>query len=208
MLRGASTAAAPPPGVNVDASSYGSGPPSPASGGVGIKRRGKAGSSSAPMELEDTGNYYDGPLPPSPGVGAVAAQIMRSMLQQTALAQQAAHYAVTEAHIAGILHAHHSEAQKRIIPEEIKPVHHNTLQSILKKVRVVQPVTSAPPTVIAQVVNVDLANAEGAARAHARSGGDASTFLGRLIDHTTSAGSAASGVFSKTKWQESLHGLR
>ena len=76
------------------------------------------------------------------------------MLQQTALAQPAAHHAVTEAHIAGILHAQRTEAQKMIIPEEIRPVHHNTIKSILKKVRVVQPVTPAPPTAIEQVVNV------------------------------------------------------
>ena len=55
-----------------------------------------------------------------------------------------------------------------IIPEDVKPVHHNTFKSILKKVRVAQPVT-AQPTPIEQVMNVDLANAEGAARAHARS---------------------------------------
>ena len=88
---------------------------------------------------------------------------------------------MTEAHIAGILHAQRTEAQEMIIPEEIRPVHHNTLQSMLKKNRVVQPVTpviaGAPPTAIEQIVNVDLSKAEGAARAHARSGGDASTLI-------------------------------
>ena len=36
-------------------------------------------------------------------------------------------------------------------------------------------------------MNVDLASAEGAAVAHARSSGDIGTLMGRLIDHTTSA---------------------
>ena len=160
------------------------------------------------MELEDR-TYYDGPSPPPPGAGAVAAQIMTSMLQQTALAQQEAHYAVAEVHIAGILQAHHSEAQKRTIPEEIRPVHHNTLESMLKKVKAVQPVTPAiaAPTAMEQVMNVDLSNAEGAARAHARSGGDASTLIGRLIDHTTSARSAASGVLKTWGKRGSWHPL-
>ena len=40
-------------------------------------------------------------------------------------------------------------------------------------------------------MNVDIANAEGAAVAHARAGGDMSTLVGRLLDH---GASAASGV--------------
>ena len=106
---------------------------------------------------------------------------------------------MSEAHIARILHAQRTEAQKMGIPEAIRPVHHNTITSILKKSRVVQPVTPAPPTAIEQVVNVDLSNAEGAAIAHARSGGDGSTLIERLIDHTAPARSAASGVLEKIR---------
>ena len=201
------------PGASIDAPSYGGGqpPPAPGAGGVGIKRGGRATSSSGPMEVSDS-YYYGGP-PPPPSAGAVAAQIATSMLQQTAMVQHAAQCSMTDAQIAGILHAHRTEAQKRIIPEEIQPVHHNTLKPILKKVRVVQPVTHAPPPPIVQVMNVDFANAGGAAIAHARSGGDASTFMGRLLDQTTSARTAASGVLrklvSKPSWppplQPSLH---
>ena len=56
------------------------------------------------MDVDDS-YYYDGPSPPPPGTGAIAAQIMTGMLQQTAMAQEAARYAVTEAYIARILHA-------------------------------------------------------------------------------------------------------
>ena len=152
VLRGTgSSAGAPPPGMNVDASSYGSGPPPQAPGCVGIKRRaGKASSSTDPLEVDDS-YYYDGPSPAPPGVGAIAAQVMTGVLQQTAQAQEAARYAVTEAHIARILHAQRTEAQKRVIREEIRPVHHNMLQSMIKKVRVVQPAAPAPPTAIDQI---------------------------------------------------------
>ena len=110
------------------------------------------------------------------------------------MAQQAAQWAPSEAQVAHIMRAHGTEAQKMIIPEAIRPVHHNTLQSMLKKTRAIEPVTHPPPTAIEQGAMADLSNAEGAARAHARSRGDASTLIGRLIDHTT-ARSAASGVF-------------
>ena len=127
-----------------------------------------------------------------PGAGELAAQIATSMLQQSAMAQHVAQYAMSEAHIAGLLHAQLTEAQKMIIPEETRPVHRNTLKSILKKVRVVQPITPAPPTPFEQVMNADLANEEEAAVTHARNGGDVSTLVGRLIERTISASSAAS----------------
>jgi len=95
------------------------------------------------MELEDM-SYYDGPSPPLPGAGAIAAQIMTGILQQTALAQQAAQCALSEAQVAHIMRAHQTEAQKKVIPETVRPVHHNTLQSMLKKPRAVQPVTPRP----------------------------------------------------------------
>ena len=119
---------------------------------------------------------------------------MTSMLQQAERDQQAARYALSEAHIARILQAQSTEAQRMVVPEAIRPVHHNTITSILKKTRVVQPVTPAAPTAIDQIANVDLSNAEGAARAHARAGGDASTLLEKLIDTTAPARTAASKV--------------
>ena len=146
VLKGTGSSGAAPPGMNVDASSHGGGPPPPApgAGGAGIKRGSRASSSSAPMEVDSS--YYCGGPPRPRSAGAIAAQIATSMLQQAALAQHATQYAMTEAHIAGILHAHHTEEQKRIIAEEIQPVHHNTLKSILKKSRVVQAVAPAPPS--------------------------------------------------------------
>ena len=161
MLRGTGVA---PTGMNVDASSYGGPPPPPASGSVRVKR-GKPGSSNAPMELEDM-SYYDGPSPPPPppppppGAGEIAARFMTGILQQTAMAQQSAQWAFSEAQVAHIMRAHGTEAQKMIIPEAIRPVHHNTLQSMLKKTRAVQPVTPPVPNAIDQVANVDLASAE------------------------------------------------
>ena len=110
------------------------------------------------------------------------------------MAQEAARYALTEAHIARILHAQRTEAQRMVIPEAIGPVHHDTITSILKKTRAVQPVTPAPPAPIDQIANVDLSTAEGAAIAHARAGGDASTLLEKLIDTTAPARTAASKV--------------
>ena len=95
------------------------------------------------------------------------------------------------------MRAHSNEAQKMVIPEAMRPAHHNTLQSMLKKTRAVQPVTPPPPTAIEQVANVDLASAEGAAIAHARSGGDASTLTGRIIDHGSTVRSAASNILKK-----------
>ena len=88
------------------------------------------------------------------------------------MAQQAAQWALSEAQVAPIMRAHGTEAQKMIIPEAVRPVHHNTLHSMLKKTRATQPVTPHLPTAIEQIMNVDLAAAEGAARAHARSGGE------------------------------------
>ena len=77
------------------------------------------------------------------------------------------------------------------IPEEIRPVHHTSMKTILKKTRASPPITPAPTTPLEKRMNVDLASAEGAAIAHARSGGDIGTRMGRSIDHTTSA---ATGV--------------
>ena len=77
------------------------------------------------------------------------------------MAQEAARYALTEAHIARILQAQHTEAQKMVIPEAIRPVHHHTITFILKKTGVVQPVTPAPPTATDQIAIVDLSNAKG-----------------------------------------------
>ena len=148
------------------------------------------------MEVDDS-YYYYGPSPPPPGAGAVAAQVMTSVLQQTAMAQEAARYALNEAHIARILQAQHTEAQRMVIPEAIRQVHHNTITSILKKTRAAQPVTPAPPAAIDQIANVDLSNSDGAAIAHARAGGDASTLLERIIDTTAPARSAASKVLRK-----------
>ena len=162
-------------------SSYGGGgpPPPAAGGGVGIKRQaGRAGSSTDPMEMEvDESSFYGGPPPPPPGAGAIAPQILTGILQQSARDQEAARYALSEAHIARILQAKSAEAQRMVVPEAIRPVHHNTVTAILKKTRVAQPVTPAAPIAIDQIANVDLSNAEGAARAHARAGGDASTLL-------------------------------
>ena len=104
---------------------------------------------------------------------------------------------VNEAQVAHVMRAHETEAQKMIIPEAIRPVHHNTRQSMLKKTRAVQPATPPTPTVIDQIMNVDLASAEGAARAHARSGGDASTLMGRIIDHGSTVRSTASNILKK-----------
>ena len=82
-----------------------------------------------------------------------------------------------------------------VVPEAIRPVHHNTITSILKKTRgVAQPVTPAAPTAIDQLANVELSNAEGAARAHARAGGDASTLLEKIIDTAAPVRTAASKV--------------
>ena len=137
------------------------------------------------MEMEvDESSFYGGPPPPPPGAGAIAAQIMTSMLQQAERDQEAARYALSEAHIARILQAQSTEAQRMVVPEAIRPVTHNTIKSILKKTRgVAQPVTPAAPTAIDQIANVDLSNAEGAARAHARAGGDASTLLEKTNRH-------------------------
>ena len=49
------------------------------------------------------------------------------------MAQKAARYAVNEAHLARALQAHSAEAQRMVIPEAIRPVHNNTIKSILKK---------------------------------------------------------------------------
>jgi hypothetical protein len=68
---------------------------------------------------------------------------------------------------------------------------------MLKKPREIQPATPPPPTAIGQIMNADKAAAEGAARAHARSGGDASTLIGRIIDHGTTVKSAASNILKK-----------
>ena len=116
-------------------------------------------------------SFYGGPPPPPPGAGAIAAQLLTSILQQTARDQEAARYAVNEAHLAKALYAHSVEAQRMKIPEAIRPVHNNTIKTILKKDHVRQPVTPAAPTAAEQIANVDLSNAEGAARAHAREGG-------------------------------------
>ena len=120
----------------------------------------------------------------------MAAEIATSMLQQNAMAQQAAQYALTKAHIAPLLHAHQTEAQKMVIPVQSRPYHHTDMKKVLKKT-FPPPVTPGPTTPLEQRMNVELANAEGAAVAHARSGEDMNTLAGRLIDHTTSA---ASGV--------------
>jgi hypothetical protein len=48
-------------------------------------------------------------------------------------------------------------------------------------------------------MNVDIAAAEGAARAHARSGGDTSTLIGRIIDHGSTVKSAASNILKKER---------
>ena len=158
------------------------GPPAPGAGGVGIKRQaGRASGSADPMVMEES-SYYGGPPPPPPGASAIAAQLLTSMLQQTAMAQEAARHAVNEAHLAKALQAHNAEVQKMVIPEAIRPVHNITIKTMLKKVHVRQPVTPAAPTAIDQIANVDLSNAEGAAIAHARGGGNASTLMERLID--------------------------
>ena len=112
------------------------------------------------------------------------------------MAQEAARYAVNEAHLARALQAQSAEAQRMVIPEAIRPVHNNTIKSILKKVHVRQPVTPAAPTAIDQIANVDLSNAEGAARAHARAGGDASTLLEKIIDTAAPARTAVSKVLN------------
>ena len=150
MVRAAGAAGvAPPAGASSNAPSpYGGPPPPPApgAGGVGIKRQaGRASGSADPMVMEES-SYYGGPPPPPPGAGAIAAQLLTSMLQQTAMAQEAARYAVNEAHLAKALHAHSAEAQRMVIPEAIRPVHNNTIKTILKKVHVRQPVTPAAPT--------------------------------------------------------------
>ena len=176
---------APPAGATAVAPSpYGGGPPPPApgAGGVGIKRQaGRASGSADPMVMEES-SYYGGPPPPPPGAGAIAAQLLTSILQQTARDQEAARYAVNEAHLAKALHAHSAEAQRMVIPEAIRPVHNNTIKTILKKDHVRQPITPAAPTAAEQIANVDLSNAEGAAIAHARGGGNASTLMEKLID--------------------------
>jgi hypothetical protein len=88
-----------------------------------------------------------------------------------------------------------------VLPEAIRPVHHNTVKSILRKARVIQPVApaiaDATPTPIDQIMNVDLVAAEGAAIARARSGGDASTLIGRIIDHGSTVRSTASSILEK-----------
>jgi len=163
---------------------YGGGPPPPApgAGGVGIKRRaGRASGSADPMVTEES-SYYGGPPPPPPGASALAAQLLTNILQQTARDQEAARYAVNEAHLAKALYAHSVEAQRMKIPEAIRPVHNNTIKTILKKDHVRQPITPAAPTAAEQIANVDLSNAEGAAIAHARGGGNASTLMEKLID--------------------------
>ena len=169
MLRaaGAGAAGAAPPGGTTNAStpSYGGPPPPPAPGGVGIKRQvGRASSSTDPMEMEvDDSYFYGGPPPPPPGAAAIAAQVLTGILQQSARDKEAARYALSEAHIARLLHAQRTEAQKMVVPEEIRPVHLNTIKSILKKVHVRQLVSPVAPAAIEQVANVELANAEGAA---------------------------------------------
>ena len=180
-------------------------PPAPGAGGVGIKRRaGRASGSSDPMVMEES-SYYGG-APPPPGSGAIAAQILTGILQQSAMAQEAARYAVNEAHLARALQAQSAEAQRMVVPEAIKPVHHNTIKSILEKTRVVQPVTPAAPTAIDQIANVDLSNAEGAARAHARASGDASTMLEKIIDTAAPVRTAASKVLKN--FTKGIHGYR
>ena len=189
----------PPPGMKTDASS--NPPPPPAQGGVGIKR-GKPGSSNAPMEMED-GTFYGGPPPPPPRAGEIAAQLFTNLLQQNAMAQQAAQWALNEAQVAHIMRTHQTEKRQMVIPDEFRPVHHHTLKPMLKKPREIQPATPPPPTAIEQATMVDISNAEGAGRAHARSGGDASTLIGRIIDNTTSAASGVLKNMSKRhSWQQ------
>ena len=175
---------APPAGATAVEGPYGGGPPPPApgAGGVGIKRRaGRASGSTDPMLMEEA-SFYGGPPPPPPGASALAAQLLTNILQQTARDQEAARYAVNEAHLAKALYAHSVEAQRMKIPEAIRPVHNNTIKTILKKDHVRQPITPAAPTAAEQIANVDLSNAEGAAIAHARGGGNASTLMEKLID--------------------------
>ena len=113
-------------------------------------------------------SYYGDPPPPPPGAGAIAAQIMTSILQQSAVMQQAAQWALNEAQIAHVMRAHRTEKKQMVIPEAVRPVHHNTLQSMLKKTRAIEPITPPPHTAIEQGAMVDLSSAEGAARAHTR----------------------------------------
>ena len=135
-----------------------------------------------------TGRTTEAPPPHPPGAGEIAAQLLTNILQQTAMAQKTAQWALNEAQVAHVMRTHQTEKQQMVIPGEIRPFHHHTLKSMLKKPREIQPV---PPTPIEQVAMVDLSNAEGVARAHARSGGDASTLIGRIIGSTTSAASGA-----------------
>ncbi len=136
---------APPAGATAVAPSpYGGPPPPPApgAGGVGIKRRaGRASGSSDPMAMEESSYYGGHPPPPPPGASAIAAQLLTSMLQQTAMAQEAARHAVNEAHLAKALQAHNAEVQKMVIPEAIRPVHNNTIKTMLEGSR---PTTSHP----------------------------------------------------------------
>jgi hypothetical protein len=48
------------------------------------------------------------------------------------MAQQAAQWALNEAQGAHVMRTHQTEKQQMVIPDEIRPVHHYTLKSMLK----------------------------------------------------------------------------
>ena len=143
-----------------------------------------------PMDADDdNGGWADGggAPPPAPGAAGIAAQQAISMLAQHAAQTQAAHYAQAEANVHHLTMAWHRERARMQIPNPIQPTQAQTIHTIIREYL---PAAAAPtnPTGLyraeqqaaMQAMNVDLNNAEGAARAHARQGGELGSMVQKI----------------------------
>ena len=137
-----------------------------------------------PMDTSDgDGDWYysGGGPPPAPGAGGVAAQQAISMLQQHAQQMQQAMFLQVAAHVDGLAHAHRMERQRMEVPIQILPQQPRHTTHIIRE-HVPHPTIPAPPpadTGAIQALNVQLANAQGAAAAHARQSSEALHDCGR-----------------------------